>query len=163
MTSEEKKKYQKEYMKLYRKTHKRKYDPEQNKKWCASYREKHHEELKKKKKLWYNKNRSKILKRVKNYKKENPEKVRASKRNYKYKRKLWMKESDITTSFLLSLREATEYCCVCGKKLTDKNAQLDHILPLNAGGTHTRDNVRYICGKCNNKRPLDGSDVFGKR
>ena len=39
---------------------------------------------------------------------------------------------------------------------------LDHIIPLNpkASGTHTTDNVRFICLKCNLKRPKDGSDII---
>ena len=38
--------------------------------------------------------------------------------------------------------------------------QLDHIIPLNIGGLNIKNNVRYICGKCNNHRPKDGSDYF---
>lgn len=39
--------------------------------------------------------------------------------------------------------------------------QLDHILPLNIGGTHTVGNVRIICRTCNLARPKDGSDLAG--
>jgi hypothetical protein len=55
----------------------------------------------------------------------------------------------------------------CGVKLTDipflpNSKELDHIIPLNIGGTHTIGNVRIICRKCNSSRPIDGSDYFGQ-
>jgi 5-methylcytosine-specific restriction endonuclease McrA len=39
--------------------------------------------------------------------------------------------------------------------------ELDHMIPLNAGGTHTIGNVRIICRSCNRQRPHDGSDYIG--
>jgi hypothetical protein len=55
----------------------------------------------------------------------------------------------------------------CGIELTDipfllNSKELDHIIPLNIGGTHTIGNVRIICRKCNSSRPKDGSDYFGQ-
>lgn len=40
--------------------------------------------------------------------------------------------------------------------------QIDHIIPLNIGGTDIRENVRVICRTCNLTRPKDGSDVYGQ-
>jgi hypothetical protein len=39
--------------------------------------------------------------------------------------------------------------------------QLDHIIPIVLGGTHTIGNVRIICRTCNLSRPKDGSDLVG--
>jgi 5-methylcytosine-specific restriction endonuclease McrA len=39
--------------------------------------------------------------------------------------------------------------------------ELDHIVPLGVGGTHTVGNVRIICRDCNLRRPKDGSDYVG--
>ena len=46
-------------------------------------------------------------------------------------------------------------CYVCGistitsKKYKPNRATLDHIIPLTKGGTHTYDNVRCCCNRCN--------------
>ena len=49
-------------------------------------------------------------------------------------------------------------------KLYEKNAKkreraIDHILPINVGGMHRKNNIRIICKKCNLKRPKDGKDI----
>ena len=33
--------------------------------------------------------------------------------------------------------------------LKDVQRYLDHIIPLSTGGTHSKTNIQYICGKCN--------------
>ena len=38
-------------------------------------------------------------------------------------------------------------CTVCNKA---KSTQVDHIIPLDAGGGHNPENLRGICAKCNN-------------
>lgn len=53
----------------------------------------------------------------------------------------------------------TKHCPLCGERAKTKH--LDHIIPINIGGTHTRGNVRVICAKCNLSRPHDGSDLNG--
>lgn len=54
----------------------------------------------------------------------------------------------------------------CDVKLTDQpflpnSKELDHMVPINVGGTHTIGNVRIICRRCNERRPKDGSDYVG--
>jgi hypothetical protein len=39
------------------------------------------------------------------------------------------------------------YCAWCG---STKNLTLDHITPVCAGGTATRENAQTLCGRCNN-------------
>jgi hypothetical protein len=85
--------------------------------------------------------------------------------NHRHKRRAQIKETDITIEWLDELRENSVYCPLCGKEMIDINLsyhpnqkQLDHIKPLNVSGTHTMNNVRYICGLCNISRPKDGSD-----
>lgn len=56
---------------------------------------------------------------------------------------------------------------MCGVYMTNKpnrpnSKHLDHIVPLNQGGTHTHGNVRIICADCNLRRPKDGSDYTGQ-
>lgn len=65
------------------------------------------------------------------------------------------------------MRRLAHKCPLCGVYLTDKpyfpnSKHLDHILPINQGGTHTHGNVRIICAGCNLSRPKDGSDFTGQ-
>jgi hypothetical protein len=75
--------------------------------------------------------------------------------------------SDITVKWLKELQNITTNCELCEVELLYETTQhdhhkanLDHIIPLNVGGTHTRDNVRYICYLCNLRRPKNGSDLL---
>lgn len=49
-------------------------------------------------------------------------------------------------------------CYLCGIKVvvssgySDNMATLDHVIPLNCGGSHTYDNVKTCCGLCNSKK-----------
>lgn len=110
---------------------------------------------------------------------ENREKVREATRRYaathlEERREMYRKRrrqirgtvTDITVDWLRELRTITPNCELCeaallydGTQHDHKKANLDHIIPLNAGGTHTRDNVRYICYLCNLRRPKDGTDL----
>jgi hypothetical protein len=74
--------------------------------------------------------------------------------------------SDITVEWLRELRAITPDCELCECELLydetqhhHKKANLDHIIPLNVGGSHTRENVRYICYLCNLRRPKNGLDT----
>lgn len=40
-------------------------------------------------------------------------------------------------------------CVYCGGR---RHLQMDHIVPWSAGGTDTVDNLRTLCGPCNEKR-----------
>lgn len=64
------------------------------------------------------------------------------------------------------MKAAAHDCPICGVEMTDDarrttSKELDHIIPLVAGGAHTRDNARIVCKSCNAARPLDLSDVDG--
>ena len=68
-------------------------------------------------------------------------------------------KGDITPQFLRELWEATNMCAECGKVMENHSQypygrHLDHILPIALGGTHTKDNVRYIHAYCNVRRGL---------
>lgn len=65
---------------------------------------------------------------------------------------------------LAALLRAAVTCPLCGVTYTDQAMQptsreIDHILPLAAGGTHALANLRVTCRRCNLARPRDGSDV----
>lgn len=43
-------------------------------------------------------------------------------------------------------------CHICGKRVTQKNWSLDHLVPVVAGGAHTRANVALAHRNCNAAR-----------
>jgi 5-methylcytosine-specific restriction endonuclease McrA len=72
----------------------------------------------------------------------------------------------VTAQYESQLRAKVRKCPLCSVRMTEEpklpaSKELDHIVPLNAGGTHTIGNVRIICRTCNRNRPLDGSDYAG--
>lgn len=75
--------------------------------------------------------------------------------------------TDITPAEQDALTRRTRKCKLCGVWMTSKpflpnSKELDHIVPINTGGTHTHGNVRIICRTCNLKRPKNGSDYTGQ-
>lgn len=97
-----------------------------------------------------------------------PEKLKANYRAKNHRRRTKMRmSSDVTPAYERSLRAKAKKCPLCWVKLTDipgqpASKELDHIVPINVGGTHTVGNVRIICRKCNGRRPYDGSDFTGQ-
>lgn len=84
----------------------------------------------------------------------------------------WMKRraatalTDVDPAWLVDLRANAKACPLCKVKLTTRPDQpnsrhVDHIVPLYAGGAHTRDNLRVICRTCNLTRPRDLADLAG--
>lgn len=43
-------------------------------------------------------------------------------------------------------------CYLCGVKPLGRMLCLDHVVPLSRGGTHTADNLRVACGRCNTRK-----------
>jgi len=77
--------------------------------------------------------------------------------------------SDVTPEYLACLRKRAKRCPMpgCCIRMVDgglkpASKELDHIIPINVGGTHTIGNVRFICRLCNEKRPKDGRDFVGQ-
>jgi hypothetical protein len=158
--------YCKDCQHLYSKNWK-KQNPEQNKRLSKKFYENNKERIKKSVSKYKKQNKEKILKSLKEWIKKNPEKVKAYKKISKGKRKSIYKTTDITSSFLVCLKEEVKNCPMCGNLLNDvdKNPNqynLDHIIPLNVGGKHSKDNVRYICRRCNVNRPKIGKDIMEK-
>lgn len=82
------------------------------------------------------------------------------------KRRTALRFTDITAEFERNLRKSANLCPLCGIRMTaepgkSNSKQLDHIIPIVLGGTHTMGNVRIICRTCNLTRPKDGSDLEG--
>ena len=98
--------------------------------------------------------------------------LRAKSREMNYRRRQHRRPlecGDITRDYERGLRRKAKRCPMpdCGVAMTDKpflphSKELDHIVPLHVGGTHTVGNVRIICRRCNTARPIDGSDYCGQ-
>lgn len=99
-----------------------------------------------------------------------PQRIRARHRLKNHKRRVrGATAGDVTPEYERTLRRKAKRCPMpgCGIRLIDEpgrsnSKELDHIIPVNIGGTHTIGNVRIICRTCNNKRPSDGSDFTGQ-
>ena len=143
--------------KTYRRQHKAKID-----RYAKTWRELNDTYCREYQKEYYQKNKERKLDKVSQYAKT--DKGRAVRRNTKYKRKLKLIETDITSEWLVNLYRETEFCCLCLSRLSNngmdlKGKQLDHIMPLNVDGGHKKNNVRVICRECNQSRVRDGSDI----
>lgn len=54
------------------------------------------------------------------------------------------------------------FCYLCNKKLTEKTATLDHVIPKAKGGTNRRVNLRLACWPCNrDKKDMMLDDYLG--
>lgn len=47
------------------------------------------------------------------------------------------------------LKKSGDRCAHCGKPLTEKNATIDHVIPLSKGGTNETKNLVALCHECN--------------
>ncbi len=136
------------------------------------YKEENSEKIKKSKKLSNLKHKEKISKYRKEYRLKNKEKIKKyhseymssekglmSARNSRHKRKfLRLNGSDNTipdrVRYPLSkelqdlLDIQNNKCNNCGCSLTE-GKHLDHWVPLSKGGTHSIDNVVWLCPTCN--------------
>lgn len=97
---------------------------------------------------------------------ENPETAKARYRRKTHVRKSRTKRIDLPIADERRLRAEAKRCPLCRRRLIEEpyrpaSKELDHIVPLNQGGTHTIYNVRVICRACNQARPKDGSDYTG--
>ena len=43
-------------------------------------------------------------------------------------------------------------CCICGRKVIEKDLSFDHTIPLSLGGPHTQENLRVAHRRCNSRR-----------
>ncbi len=81
-----------------------------------------------------------------------------------HRRRSAYSDTDLTPELEQELRRKARKCPCCGvfmvsRPYTPRSKELDHVLSLHAGGTHTLGNVRVICRKCNQSRPKDARDI----
>lgn len=70
--------------------------------------------------------------------------------------------SDADIRRLESLNLQQGMCLYCGKAISMKTCELDHIIPRAAGGGNTRDNLVAVCRECNNAKGRTPFAVWAK-
>lgn len=55
---------------------------------------------------------------------------------------------DLTKEIKEQVKSA-EFCFYCGKRTNPKNATIDHVVPVNQGGTNDLYNLVCACSDCN--------------
>lgn len=105
-------------------------------------------------KKYYLNHKEEARENAKRWVKNNPDKRKLVSTNCAHRRRTDMMTTDITTDFIQELKNKSDVCPLCGITMADHGKypdgrQLDHILPLYRGGLHLRNNVRYICARCN--------------
>jgi hypothetical protein len=86
-------------------------------------------------------------------------------RHQRHRRRVQLHRTDVNAAYVARLLATTKTCSLCRVRLRNepgpRQKQIDHIIPIVAGGTHTHGNLRVICRTCNLTRPRDGSDYTG--
>jgi 5-methylcytosine-specific restriction endonuclease McrA len=101
--------------------------------------------------------RDKSYKKAKEYRINNPDKVRAGRVNYLAR--LRNAPGDITKDDILALHDKQNgLCFYCIEPYTDYHA--DHYIPLSKGGTNYPSNIVIACPTCNLRKKDRMPDVF---
>ena len=127
------------------------------------YRMKNAKDIAKRRKIYQDKNKDNLSKYYKYYK--STDKGKAVKRNSNHKRRQVEKIGDVTSEQMLELMKI-KICYWCGCSLKNKNAHIDHYIPLSKGGKHTISNLVVSCVSCNLRKnakdPMEFALEVGK-
>ena len=84
------------------------------------------------------------------YHKLHPEKVRAWSHKRRELKTSGVQHTGADEIHVYNLAEGK--CAYCGTKLSFKEGQIDHIVPLSRGGSNDIGNLAWSCPHCNNKK-----------
>ena len=128
------------------------------------YRQDNPEATRKTRQKSYQNNRDKVIKRNTEYAKT--EKGRAISRLKHQRKRIKIKEGDVTADELVELKSNINKCYWCNTKIIKNNYHIDHYVPLAKGGKHTIDNLVISCPTCNLKKnakdPIQFANSIGK-
>lgn len=140
-----------------------------------AYMAKNKEKLAKSKSEYYQKNKERLSEYKKEYRKNNmhiikaycqSEKGKARDKNSNHRRRVKIKNSDVTNKQLLELEKNAKVCYWCNTTLKNKKVHIDHYQPLSKDGQHTLSNLVVSCSKCNlsknAKDPIEFANSIGK-
>lgn len=120
-----------------------------------AYVERKKEEIKKYKKKWAMENREKVL---------IGQRISVHKRRLQ---KVNTQDGTVNRDSVTGMLEIQKHKCLsCGTCLKTNKWELDHIMPLHLGGSHTIKNCQIICQSCNRKKaykhPIDWAQQNGR-
>ena len=123
--------------KLERKSHSRPEAKERSAAWTRTYRQNHPDEWRMKRRAY-----------------EATPKRRAAylDNNHRRRAALANTATEPLAEFLWKLRKSNVWCYLCWKPIHGSECEIDHIVPLSRGGSHTRDNIAPACRSCNRKK-----------
>jgi 5-methylcytosine-specific restriction endonuclease McrA len=161
----------------YRQTHKDEI-AEQKRAWIQDHREEylarlargslyyqtHKEQAAESGRLRYQKNRDKRLRYSKEWRKRNPEKSR----RILQRRKALVRNAPIGNEDLIFewrsrwINRRYAVCYWCKTKVLTSRCQVDHIVPLAKGGSHSVENLCISCEPCNHSKHAKMPDVWNQ-
>jgi 5-methylcytosine-specific restriction endonuclease McrA len=109
-------------------------------------------------KVWYKNNKEKAKETIKLWKERNPKKSS----EYTNRRRALKRNTQVNKISHLKIFLKTPYCFYCNKKITLKESELDHYIPLSKGGKHIESNLKVSCHLCNYKKLAKMPDDFYK-
>ena len=135
-------------------------------------RENTKEEHNAKRRLWYAKNRERILKKDAEKREKNREKINERARLRKKKLRayythlqLQRKARQVRAKGSYTLKEFEDLkkkynnkCLCCGKKEGEVKITADHVVPLSRGGGNSIKNIQPLCSVCNSRKHVKTVD-----
>lgn len=107
------------------------------------------------------KNRKKIAGQSKEWRKNNPDKVKTYDRNKKLKRR--GAEGRHTHADIVNLLDLQNYKCAECKKSVREDYHVDHIMPLARDGTNWPSNLQILCPRCNMEKHATDPFVYAQK
>lgn len=81
---------------------------------------------------------------------ENREMINLKMRNTIHIGRAWAHLSDVTPEYLKEVLQENIKCPLCNNTFSGRiKKHIDHIIPINRGGLHLKNNIRVICANCN--------------
>ena len=96
------------------------------------------------------KNREKLREIERRYLMRHPEKQREK----HLRRKALMRKASVIgrINIMEVIKRDNSTCYLCGKLLSHTSITIDHVIPISRGGSHTTENVRVACARCNSRK-----------
>jgi len=127
--------------------------PEYFRNYARQYRAKYPKKVrgwsKKATRKYYATHKEELAAKQRKWQLENPGKVRA----YSANRRALKKQADgsfTAKEFRALCKKYTNKCLCCGS--TDESLTVDHVIPLNKGGSNDIDNIQPLCLSCNSRK-----------
>ncbi len=107
---------------------------------------------------YYKGNKQKHLQRTNGWRENNKDAVRAIKRNRQARERKGIGRVTLA-EWEGVLSRFNGRCAKCG---SDENIEMDHVIPLARGGTHSPDNIQPLCALCNRRKSVKTEDYRGR-